>query len=40
MGMQGKYMGKIIHGKDSTSDTWKGKDSTGIIHGKTLRCSE
>jgi hypothetical protein len=21
MGMQGKYMGKIIHGKDSTSDT-------------------
>jgi hypothetical protein len=28
MGVQGKYMGKIIHGKDSTSDTWKGKDNT------------
>jgi hypothetical protein len=28
MGMQGTYTGKIIHGKDSTSDTWEGKDDT------------
>jgi hypothetical protein len=28
MGMQGKHMGKITHGKDSTSDTWEGKDNT------------
>jgi hypothetical protein len=28
MGMEGKYMGKIIYGKDSTSDTWEGKDNT------------
>jgi hypothetical protein len=40
MGMQGKHMGKIIHGKYSTSDTLKGKDNTWDIHGKTLRCSE
>jgi hypothetical protein len=28
MGMQGKHMEKIIHGKDSTLDTWEGKDNT------------
>jgi hypothetical protein len=28
MKLQGKYTGKLIHGKDSTSDAWEGKDNT------------